>query len=292
MSILVDYNQIALGALMVSLKRGEELNDNLVRHIVLNNIRYYRERFSDKYGDEFVIACDNKQYWRRTYFPYYKASRKKDRESSGHDWDTIFSILNNIRDELKEYFPYKTLDVEGAEADDIIATLVFADPQNKHLIISSDKDFIQLHVYNVDQYSPLTKKFVKHDDPVQYLQEHILKGDRSDGIPNVLSQDDTFITDKRQKPLRKTIISTVMEEMDNPLFNADELYTLTKCPVDTWKRNWNRNSTLIDLRKCPPDIKNQIEWSYSKYKTVDKSKLFNYFIEKKLNGLIENISSF
>ena len=193
--ILIDYNQIALGALMVTLKRGQELSDDLVRHIVLNNIRYYRSRFTEKYS-EVVICCDNREYWRRSYFEHYKANRKKVRETSGHDWNAIFSILNDIRDELCEFFPYRVLDVVGAEADDIIATLVFNNPNDKHVIISSDKDFIQLHTHKVQQYSPLTKKMIKNKDPKVYLQEHILKGDSGDGIPNILSSDDTFVDRK------------------------------------------------------------------------------------------------
>ena len=287
--ILIDYNQIALGALMVTLKRGEELSETLVRHIVLNNLRYYRHRFFEKY-DEVVICCDNKQYWRRTYFDHYKANRKKDREASGHDWDAIFTVLNSIRDELREYFPYKVLDIVGAEADDIIATLIFNNMDDKHIIISSDKDFIQLHSYKVDQYSPLTKKMIKTKDPLIYLREHILKGDRSDGVPNILSSDDTFVTDKRQKPLRKVIIQEVLNNMDQ--WEPKDLYVLAKCTKDTWVRNWQRNETLIDLRRCPPNIKADITYDFDKYKLPNRSYLFNYFVDKKLTTLIESIGEF
>ena len=287
--ILIDYNQIALGALMVTLKRGQELSDDLVRHIVLNNIRYYRSRFSEKYSD-IVICCDNKQYWRRLYFEHYKANRKKDREASGHDWDAIFTVLNSIRDELREFFPYKVLDVTGAEADDIIATLVFNNTKDKHIIISSDKDFIQLHTHKVQQYSPLTKKMLKNKNPKVYLQEHILKGDSGDGVPNILSSDDTFVTDKRQKPLRKVIIQEVLDSMND--WAPKDLFQLAKCNKDTWIRNWQRNETLIDLRKCPSTISADIQKDFREYKLPDRKKLFNYFVDKKLTTLIESIGDF
>ena len=287
--ILIDYNQIALGALMVTLKRGEVLSDDLVRHIVLNSIRYYRSRFSEKYAD-IVICCDNREYWRRNYFDHYKASRKKDREASGHDWDSIFTILNDIRDELREYFPYKVLDITGAEADDIIATLILDYTEDKHIIISSDKDFIQLHNHKVDQYSPLTKKLIKNKDPKLYLREHILKGDRSDGVPNILSPDDTFVTDKRQKPLRKVIIQEIMDNMDR--WEPKDLFQLAKCPKDTWIRNWQRNETLIDLRKCPHHIRADILYYFREYELPDRSNLFNYFVDKKLTTLIDSIGEF
>ena len=289
--ILIDFTQIAIGSLMVAINRsGENADLILVRHLILNGLRYYRTRFSEKYG-ELIICCDSKHYWRRDYFPNYKANRKKDREATGHDWNEIFSHLNQIRDELKENFPYKVIDVYGSEADDIIAILikqVHDDPDN--IIISSDKDFIQLHGPQVDQYSPVSKKFLEDKDPVNYLREHILKGDRSDGVPNILSPDDTFTEGKRQKPMRKTTLATLTEAMDKS--EVVDLYNLAKCPKDTWIRNWQRNETLINLDKIPIDIQDKILLEFGNVKVKDRSGLFDYFIKNRLNNLIENIGDF
>ena len=289
--ILIDFTQIAIGSLMVAINRGgQEVDDTLVRHLVLNNLRYYRSRFTEEYG-ELVICCDSKHYWRRDYFPNYKANRKKDRASSGYDWDFIFTTLNGVRDEIKEHFPYKVLEVYGAEADDIIATLVkqvHDDPDT--IIISSDKDFIQLHGFHVKQYSPVSKKLVNGTPPQEYLREHIIKGDRSDGVPNVLSPDDTFTESKRQKPIRKTMLITLTEAMDK--WEPKDLFQLAKCNRDTWVRNWQRNETLIDLGKIPSDIRDKILREFKNAPTGDRSKLFNYFVEKKLNNLIQSIGDF
>jgi len=289
--ILIDFTQIAIGSLMVAINRGgQEVDDTLVRHLVLNNLRYYRSRFTEEYG-ELVICCDSKHYWRRDYFPNYKANRKKDRESSGYDWDFIFTTLNSVRDEIKEHFPYKVLEVYGAEADDIIAILVkqvYDDPDT--IIISSDKDFIQLHGFHVKQYSPVSKKLVNDTSPLEYLREHIIKGDRSDGVPNVLSPDDTFTESKRQKPIRKTMLITLTEAMDK--WEPKDLFQLAKCNRDTWVRNWQRNETLIDLGKIPQDIRDEILREFNNAPTGDRSKLFNYFVEKKLNNLIQSIGDF
>ena len=288
--ILVDFNQIAIGSVMVSLHRGEELSEDFVKHLILNQLRYYRSKFNEEYG-ELVICCDSKHYWRRDYFTHYKAARKKDREATGQDWDTIFSCLHAIRDDLTEVFPYKVLEVYGAEADDIIATLVrYVKTSHKHLILSSDKDFIQLHNNNVDQFSPVSKKLVNGKDPKTYLQEHILKGDRSDGVPNVLSADDTFVVDKRQKPLRKTTISTVMEAMKD--HEAIDLHNLAKCPKDTWIRNYQRNQTLIDLGFIPDELMAEINMAYNNAKVGERSQLLNYFIENRLTQLIDNVGDF
>ena len=297
--ILVDFTQIAIGGIMVALNRGEELDEDLVRHLVLNSLRYYRTKFNEKYG-ELIICCDSKHYWRRDYFPNYKANRKKERQSTGHDWDVIFECINKIRDELKENFPYKVLEVYGAEADDIIATLVRSDKLDNqitqrghkwcHLILSSDKDFIQLHGRYVDQFSPVTKKLLNGGDPLGYLKEHIIKGDRSDGVPNVLSPDDTFITEKRQKPIRKTMLLELTEALER--WEPDKLFQLAKCPKDTWVRNWQRNETLIDLSKIPKDITKEINREFDEVEVGSRSNLFNYFVENKLTKLIDNLGDF
>ena len=287
--ILIDFTQVVIGSLMVALNRGEDLIEDLVRHLVLNNIRYYRTRFTEKYG-EVVICCDSRHYWRKDYFPNYKATRKVDRKKSEYDWDFIFATLNTIRSEIEDNFPYKVLEVYGAEADDIIAVLTQQRASENNIIVSSDKDFIQLHWVNIDQYSPVTKKMVTHPFPKQYLSEHILKGDRSDGVPNILSPDDTFTENKRQKPMRKAVIADVLDQLI--AFDVEQLYMLAKCPRDTWIRNWQRNSTLIDLTSIPPDIQDKILKEYDSVKVGSRSGLLDYFISNRLNNLVENIGDF
>ena len=295
--ILIDFTQIAIGSLMVAVHRAPEntIDENLVRHLVLNTLRYYRSRFREKYG-ELVICCDSKHYWRKDYFPQYKATRKKERAASGLDWDDIFINLNLVRDEVKEHFPYKVIEVYGAEADDIIATLVKTQNKDINLIVSSDKDFIQLHGSKVEQYSPVAKKIINGQDPVKYLREHIIRGDRSDGVPNIYSPDDTFTENKRQKPMRKTVVTELLnlleDEQGMVWDNPKMLYSVARCPKDTWIRNWQRNETLIDLNNIPTDIHDKIVQEFKEVKVGDRSKLFDYFITNKLNNLVENIGEF
>ena len=295
--ILIDFTQIAIGSLMVAVHRAPDntIDENLVRHLVLNTLRYYRSRFIEKYG-ELVICCDSKHYWRKDYFPHYKATRKKERAASGLNWDDIFTNLNLVRDEVKEHFPYKVIEIYGAEADDIIATLVKEQNKDINLIVSSDKDFIQLHGSKVEQYSPVAKKIINGQDPVKYLREHIIRGDRSDGVPNILSADDTFVEEKRQRPLRKTIVAELLEHLEDEQGtiwdNPQRLYTIARCQKDTWLRNWQRNETLIDLNNIPTDIHDKILQEFKEVKVGDRSKLFDYFITNKLNNLVENIGEF
>jgi 5'-3' exonuclease len=261
-----------------------QIEENMVRHMILNSLRSYRTKFGADYG-ELVIACDNTNYWRRKLFPYYKANRKKAQEKSDLDWKAIFECLNKIRAELKEFFPYRVIDIESAEADDVIATLVreYGSEMNLGeaiLIMSGDKDFIQLHKYgNVKQYDPTRKKWITHKDPEQYLKEHILKGDAGDGVPNVLSSDNCFVVGERQRPLTTKKMEHYLKLTPNEMETAIA-------------RNYMRNKQLIDLDETPEEIRVKVMESYQSQENKDRSKLMNYFIANKLRNLTESIGDF
>ena len=279
--ILIDMNQIALANLMMNLKMNgsKTVDESMVRHMILNSIRMYRKEHHSEYG-EVVLTWDSKHSWRRDYYPEYKASRRKGREESSLNWDDIFGTLNKIRNEIKENFPYKYLEVFGAEADDIIGILCQENRDEKIMIISGDKDFIQLQKYpNVTQWSPITKKQVNGFDPTIYLKEHILKGDTSDGVPNVLSPDNTFTDGLRQRPLTR-------KKIQSWLVGGGSDWN------DEVKRNFQRNLTLIDLTQTPEELKNQIRLEYNNAPHGDRSKLLNYFMQNKLKELTENIGEF
>tara|TARA_A100001388_G_C28747980_1_gene490593 strand:- start:793 stop:1638 length:846 start_codon:yes stop_codon:yes gene_type:complete len=280
--ILVDLNQVLISNLMAQ-TRGQPdkttANEDMIRHMVINSLRGFNVKFKTKYG-KMVLCSDAGDPWRRDNFPHYKYSRKKGREESSFDWDNIFNIITNIKNEIKENFPYVVMYEAKCEADDIIATLVKYYHQHEDImIVSGDKDFIQLQQYkNVKQYAPIQKEFVGEGiDPKQYLIEQILKGDRSDGVPNILSEDDVFVTGEKQKPMTKKRI----EEYSN-IDNHTQYIS----------KNYNRNKMLIDLSMIPPAYEESIINSYQKYKVNDRSKLLTYFIENKLKSLMENIGDF
>lgn len=282
--VLIDLNQVLISNLMQQIGSNPkvQLDENLIRHMVLNSLRSYSRQFRSKYG-EIVVACDSKKYWRREVFPFYKAHRKKDREKSDFDWHLIFETLNKIRDELKQYFPYRVLEVEGAEADDIIAVLAARLSAHEDiLILSSDKDFVQLQKYpNVAQYSPILKRFLKTDDPLSFVKEHIIRGDRGDGIPNFLSPDNTFVAGERQKVINKKKFDEWMAKEPT-----------TFCTNDIMMRGYKRNQLLVDLDYVPENIKDQIVEAYDNVKPSTRQNMLNYFIEKRLKNLIEVIDEF
>ena len=282
--ILIDLNQVLISNLMQQIGSNPKtkLDEDLIRHMVLNSLRSYVRQFKQKYGD-IVICCDSKKYWRRDVFPFYKSNRKKDRDKSDFDWGLIFETLNKIREELKENFPYRVLEVEGAEADDIIGVLsARIAPSEEVLILSSDKDFMQLQKYpNVTQFSPILKRYIKADDPKLYIKEHIIKGDRGDGIPNFLSADNTFALGERQKVINSKKLAEWLRKTPEEF-----------CVNDTMLRGYKRNQMLVDLDYIPDAIQQQIVESYENTKPSTRQKMFNYFIEKRLSNLMEVIDEF
>jgi len=283
--ILVDMNQVTLSNLMVQIGGKSTVDPDLVRHMVLNSLRSYRTKFTEEFG-ELVLCYDNKTNWRRDVFPNYKYSRRKDRKSSKLDWNAIFDTLHLIRDELTENFPYKVLEVENAEADDIIASVVFhvaSEPKNyeKVLILSGDKDFIQLQKHNfVSQYSPIQKKFMNGENPTTYIKTHILQGDRSDGVPNFLSPDNTFVDELRQKPISKRKLETWIDLEPEDFCNENMM------------RNYHRNRTLIDLDYIPKEIVERCIQTFIDTPYKDRKNLLNYFVKYRLRNLTENIGDF
>lgn len=273
--ILLDLNQIAFATLYSQPR--ENINKELLIYIILNCIRSYNVKFRKEYG-EMIIVSDGKNSWRKTIFPFYKQKRIKERQESQLNWTEIFSIFNKVKDDITEFFPYKLLQLETAEADDIIATICREQHLEKILIISGDTDFVQLHTDNISQFDPIKKRKIINTNK-NYLQEHIIEGDSVDGIPNILSQDDTFVIKKKQKSLTKK-----------------KKQYLLNTPVTAYseelKRNYYRNKELIDFTCLPESIKINIIELYESLPTKNKTKLFNYFIKNNLSKFVNKINEF
>ena len=279
--ILIDLSQIMVASTMMSMGKEEsEVDIDMVRHMILNSLRMYRSKYYEEYG-ELVLCCDGRHSWRREHYPQYKAARKSSREADKRDWSQIFGCLDTIKSELKEFFPYKYIQIDESEADDIIGVLAREAGTEKVMIISGDKDFIQLQVHkNVKQYSPITKKLVTIKNPYNYLKEHIMRGDSSDGIPNFLSSDNCIVDKIRQKPLSKKKVESWLDEEPADFCTEEQL------------RNYHRNVKLIDLQYTPLDIVDKIKQQFNENPKGKRSGLLNFFVERKLNNLIQDIGEF
>ena len=282
--IIMDLSQVMISNLMIQLGNhtNADIEEDLLRHMVLNSVRAYNVKFKNEFG-EMIIACDAGNNWRRQIFPYYKANRRKNREKSEINWTSVFETLNKVRDELKDYFPYRVIRVDGAEADDIIGTLAqtYGNTNEKILILSGDKDFVQLQAFmNVQQFDPVQKKWRKTNDVDRFMKEHIIRGDAGDGVPNFLSADDTFVVGARQKPISQKKLDQWLDA--DPKEFCDEKML----------RGYLRNQQLVDLNFIPPDIKKEVLVQYEQQAGKGRDKLFNYFIDRRLKLLLESINEF
>ena len=284
--IIVDYSGIAIASIF-SQDRPAEIEEGLIRHMILNSLRRYNLKFRKDYG-QMVIACDSSS-WRKETYPQYKAKRKTTRDESPLDWGHLFTLINGVRDEIKENMHYPVVTVDRAEADDIIAELVESTQEfgkwEPVMIVSSDKDFFQLQQYsNVKQFSPMKRDFIKVDDAAFYKFEHICRGDSSDGVPNVLSVDESFTEGIRQKPMRaKKIQEWYTANGDSQLMDM--------MGQDTY-RNYCRNKSVIDFDYIPEDIKTDINNKYNQQTNKNKRGVLTYLIEKRCNMLIDSVADF
>lgn len=282
--ILVDFSQISYACVLEHLASTKETvcSVDMCRHMILNSLRSNVKKFKKEYG-EVVVALDDDNYWRREYFPNYKANRKKARAKSQFNWTSIFACMDQIREELKKNLMYKVLQVPGCEADDVIGHLsqVYA-PHTKIMIISGDKDFAQLQIHpNVCQYSPLLKKQIKDEFPKTSLRQLIIRGDTGDGVPNILSPDDVFVSGGRQKPImEKKLISWI----NSPVQDF--------CTNDTMLRNYKRNEKLIDLKEIPADIRAKIGEAYDTATHPNRLDFMKYLAASGLRELTESVEDF
>lgn len=277
--IVVDLNSVAYAVVSLEFNK-EKVDEDLIRHIILSCLKSYKMKFGKEFG-EIIIATDNRHYWRRDYFPFYKSGRKKARDSSGLNWPAIFEAMDAVKNELKDIFPYKFIDLYGAEADDIIGVIAQEMDYNDNLlVVSLDKDFIQIQDYNpfIKQWDPIRKRWLSHPHPDKYLEEHVIRGDAGDGIPNIRSDGNSFAIGKRQKSISKKMVEEWMTD-------------LSTLPEEL-KSNYERNSNLIDLRKIPENIKNAIKEELAKEPTGSRAKLQQYFFDKNLKQLTETIGDF
>ena len=281
--IIIDYSGISIAPIVMGQAKFND--ENLLRHMILNTIRMYRQKFK-KYG-EVVIVADAGGNWRKEVYPEYKIKRKQNREDSKIDWDEAFRIINMVLSELKEYFPYKVIHQWGCEADDAIAEIVKWTQEfgnyEEVMIVSADKDFKQLQKYNnVHQYSPMTKKLIKVDNPRLELLEHILSGDTGDGVPNVMSDDKVFAEGRKQNTLTAKKKEALVKD---PHALGEEVY-----------RNFLRNKKMIDLTEesaIPDNIRKEIISTFeTQNKSENSKKVLNFFIKNQCRNLIEVLDEF
>jgi hypothetical protein len=265
-----------------------KLSVKQVRTMTLKTLSELSGRFKREYG-KIVVCSDAKKTWRLDYFPYYKWRRRQNRDvDSKIDWENVYEVIDAVKAEVKEYLPYKFVHVDGCEADDVIGTLVMEnsrihplsgelETEIPILIISSDKDFKQLHRPGLKQYDPVVRKdFLHEPNPKQFLEDHILKGDADDDVPNIYSDDNCFVVKKRQSPMTE-------KRLDSLRFQVSEGH-------ERWDK-YERNKTLIDLSCIPDTLQSNIKAEWTNAKPNDKTKLMMY-LASNAEELFASINNF
>ncbi len=285
--IIIDVSNIAYAAMFqhIAIQKQFPLNEDTLRHLVLNSLRANVKKFKHVYAPtskSVVLAFDSANYWRRDLFPHYKACRRLNRANSPFDWDLIHVYMNTIMTELVQKTPYTPVLVNGAEADDVIGTLApLAAAQESVMIISGDKDFPQLQTNRkISQWAPVLKKFIAEPAPELQLKQLIIRGDKDDGIPNILSADDIFVTGGRQRPISEKKLITWLTQAPEQFCDQSMLH------------NYYRNQKLIDLTCIPTTLKHDIIQAKEQAPTVTKSQFLTYLIEKQLDNLIACVDEF
>lgn len=280
--LIIDMSNLVFSQVLDFHQKTKEQADlQLIRNLVLDKMIQIKSK-TGKYADEIVCAFDSRHYWRKDIFPYYKGKRKEQRAASSFDWGKFFPLYDEFKQEIKDYFPVKYIEVYGAEADDIMAVLGQTyGPLGNVCIVTSDKDMIQIqHMCPlVKQWSPWHAKFLTPKNADYNLFEHIVKGDVGDGVPNILSDDDTFMNpDKRQKPITKAKLAewSLYGINQAPMF----------CPTAEALDKFTRNKKLIDLREVPTSLAEEINDAYTNA-VIPRGKMFTYLTANRLTKILK-----
>lgn len=213
-----------------------------------------------------VIACwegKDSLKWRRSIFPDYK--RNRDTKKSEPEYKLLMSCIPEIM-ECLNYYPIKQLSVEGAEADDLMFTIANHYKDVDHVLITSDKDLIQIRNMNpnVSVYNPVKKKYL--DVQKNIVEEKAIVGDKSDNIGGLYR-----VGPKTFKKMNedRTVFNNIMSKGNN-------------------KEIFKQFLKIIDLRSIPETLKSEIILANNntEYNTFQKDEIEAFYFKHKLKELL------
>jgi hypothetical protein len=306
----------------------KEEGQQMFKYKFLNGIIDFIEHFK---ADECILAIDSKKNWRKSVFPYYKSKRKLKRkkiDEEDHPWfcfSEYYEMLDVFLKEVEENFPFKFVEVESAEADDVAGILASCEAlaNDNKIIITSDQDYIQLLQNPFTKiYNPIKKQYMTSKDPKKDLLEKIVLGDSGDDIPSIkdkhsykpeffqfcvkegvadneenarikidaseelfLKMELKFYAKYYLKPSRATKFS---KKVFNSLYDEGILKEHVM-DDEVLKERFIRNNKLINLTAQPKEIKQQILEAYKISEAKgDPKELFNFFILNSYNHFIDD----
>lgn len=269
--ILVDTANTFFRARHV-IKGDADIKLGMAFHITLNSIKKAWQDF----GGNHVVFCLEGRSWRKDYYEPYKRNRSdaraaltpKEQEEDELFWESF--------DKFKEFITEKTnctvLQHSELEADDLIAGWIQSHPESKHVIISTDSDFVQLISPTVSQYNGVLEHHITHEgifdkkgkmvidnktkkpkeipNPQWLLFEKCIRGDSSDNVFSAFPK------------VRKNKLEEAFKDKDTKGFAWNNLM------LQRWVdhngeehrvlEDYERNRRLIDLTAQPDDIREKI----------------------------------
>ena len=241
------------------------------------------KEFREHQGDHVVFALEGQNSWRKQFYTPYKHNRKVARAALTEDQleedQLFFDAFNDLTKFLDKRTNSTVLQVEGAEGDDVIAHWTQMHPNDEHVIISADTDFIQLVSPNVTLYNGVTKTLTtingKYDDKGQPLVdkktkqvvpapepqwELFFKCIRGDTGDNVFS---AFPGARLKGTKNKVGIREAYEDCESQGYNWNNFmlqrWVDHKQEEHKVMEDYERNVTLVDLTQQPVHIREAMD---------------------------------
>lgn len=236
-----------------------------------------------KHGIDHVVIALEGRSWRKDFYKPYKANRKLDEtamtenevEENKMFWETYEALTTYLREKTN----CSVIRHPTAEADDIIARFINLHPNDEHIIVSSDTDFVQLITENVKQYNGIanqlitldgyfddrdrpvidtkTKKHKELGDPEFILFEKCMRGDATD---NVFS---AYPGVRVKGSKNKVGLTEAFADRNRKGFNWNNMmlqrWTDHNNVEHKVKDDYERNRILIDLTAQPQEIKDAVD---------------------------------
>lgn len=289
-----DYNNLCFRMLFIKdvMLESNSPNFTLWRYKVFEGIFMLLQKF--KSVDEVVIAVDDRNPWRKSYFPRYKESRKSKREKKEKiEWNTVFKEMDNLKKDLKHYMPFKVIKIRSAEADDVIAVIV-KNVQKNCIISSNDEDYKQLYSKRVQIWNPMKRDYVKCDNPENFVITKSLTGQSKDDIFNVITPDNwgqTEGTIGKRKPGfgPKSAEKVLNEGYEKWLSKNNNVEKFDIKGID-YEKNFKRNRVLIDFNYIPNVIVSRIMEDYLNYNFPPPSNMYDFFKKYNMRGYLDEIT--
>ena len=286
--LLIDFSAISNATFFINLKdktiKDQDELLNLWRHSLLTSILKRKKKINP---DEIILAIDSYS-WRNDYFQYYKAVRKANKTKSDIDFDFFYKASDKLIKEIKAYFPWYVIEKRGAEGDDILAILSnHLHKNNDVVLLTSDKDMVQLlKLNNVKYYSYRDDEYKNIKNPYEVLLRLILSGDKDDGIPNLLSPDNIFVSEGRQKQCGPQKQDKILQQGIDDFLDENP-----EC-----KENYQRNKKLIELSKqtIPEEVWNEVIDEFENYEKVESDfiNILTFFRKNNMKMLQDRIQEF